>query len=386
MTIDLCTKLKSEKRTQNIPILIIAGDGSNIVEYYFRRVDGYLIRPFSEGKLLFHIEELIKSGENFAGEFNEEYSNKNLYKKSVSIIIPVYNDQKNLGSCLQSIYDCDKQDYEVIVVDDASDQNIKIITDYFPCKYMRLPKNRGQSHARNVGVNNCSGEIVIFTDSDCFVMSHWVRKISNMLIRLHQKVDGIVAVCGQLRSDKGFVEMSHAYSGYAYVQGGKRRFINYLNTSCVAIYKSEFLSVGGFSEDMRNGEDPDLALRLSDHYKKVIFEPSIWVVHNHGIHTFQDMIAKHKKWGHTLGLSLIQKHPRRFKYLLPLLSKPLIHFLSIVPLAFATTIKIIVFNFSSDKNIIMHFPGILINKIYFRWGIFDRSLNHSVKKQYKGET
>ena len=64
-TIDLCAKLKSEERTQNIPILIIAEDGSNIVEYYFKRVEGYLIKPFSESRLLYHVEELIKSDKVF---------------------------------------------------------------------------------------------------------------------------------------------------------------------------------------------------------------------------------------------------------------------------------------------------------------------------------
>jgi len=49
-------------------------------------------------------------------------------EKLVSIVIPVYNDQHNLRLCLQSIYDCDKFDFEVIVVDDASNQNIKMIS------------------------------------------------------------------------------------------------------------------------------------------------------------------------------------------------------------------------------------------------------------------
>jgi glycosyltransferase involved in cell wall biosynthesis len=376
-TIDLCTKLKNEERTKNIPILVIAEDGSNIVEYYFQKIEGYLIKPFNGRKLLSHAEELIKNDKIFGEELEKTHNSKKCMEKLVSIIIPVYNDQKNLGSCLQSIYSCDERNFEVIVVDDYSNQNIKTITEYFPCKYLRLASNRGQSYARNVGVKNCLGEIILFTDSDCLVMPNWVEKFSDTLFRLHQKDDSIVAVCGQLKSDKGFIEMSHAYSGYAYVQGGKCRFTDYLNTSCVAIYKEDFLSSGGFSEDMRNGEDPDLALRLSDSYKKVLFEPSIWVIHNHGVHTCKDMLSKHRKWGYTLGLSLIEKHPRRFKLLRSLLSQPVIHFLTIAPLAIATTIKIIIFNFKSDKKVFMYFPGILINKIFFRWGIFIKSIQSS---------
>ena len=62
-TIDLCAKLKTKEQTKDIPILVIADDGSNIVEYYFRRVDGFLIKPFAESELLNHAQELIRSDE-----------------------------------------------------------------------------------------------------------------------------------------------------------------------------------------------------------------------------------------------------------------------------------------------------------------------------------
>ncbi len=248
-----------------------------------------------------------------------------------------------------------------------------MITDNFLCRYVRLPFNRGQAHARNYGVKESTGDIILFTDSDCRVMRNWARIFSENLMYSHHKSTDIVAICGQLKSDKGFVEMSHAYAGYAYVQGGNHRAMDYLNTSCVAIYKNAFLSVGSFAEDMRNGEDPELALKLAESGCKVVFDSSVWVVHNHGIHTFKDMVSKHKRWGQALGLSLMQKHPQRFKFFLSILSKPSLHFLTILPLALATTIKIIVFNFKSEKKVFMYFPGIFINKIFFRWGIFIRS-------------
>ncbi len=295
-------------------------------------------------------------------------------KSNVSVIIPVYNDAFNLEKCLNSIYDTPYTNFEVIVVDDASIQDFSAILKSFNCRYFRLDVNRGPSGARNRGVKESLGDIILFTDSDCKVMKDWVAEFSGSLIGLNKESPDVVAVSGKLESPKGFIEMSHSYTGYAYVQGTRRHFTEYLNTSCAALYKKYFWGVGGFSEDMRNGEDPDLALKLVEGGKKIIFEPSIRVFHNHGVDSFKKMVLKHKQWGRDLGLSLMQKHPERFKFILPLLLKPWVHFLLIVPMALATTIKIVVVNFKSDKKVLFYAPCIFINKIFFRWGIFIRSL------------
>jgi len=295
--------------------------------------------------------------------------------KTVSVIIPVFNDPINLKKCLAAIFETDHRDFEVIVVDDGSDQQLEPIVKQFPCMYLRIPSNMGQAYCRNFGVKHCQGEVLLFTDSDCVVMNNWVKEFLRVLEEAHQKAQEIVAVCGRHVGPKGFMAMTHVHTGYAYVLSGLRRELEYLNTSCVAVYKDAFLKVGGFSENMRNGEDPDLALKLIGNGQRVIFDPAIWIFHNHGINSFTGMVRKHKLWGHTIGLTLMEKHPERFQPLLSYLKQPVIHFFLIVPLAVATTIKLIKHNFENDKKIIMYSPFILINKIFFRWGVFVRSLS-----------
>jgi glycosyltransferase involved in cell wall biosynthesis len=295
-------------------------------------------------------------------------------KRKASVVIPVYNDAANLEKCLQSIYDTEDQTFEVIVVDDGSSEDLSKVAELFPCKLLRLPSNQGQACARNEGVRQSEGDIILFTDSDCRVMKDWVKRSSDELISAYDKDQRVAAIVSQLRSPKGYIEMSHAHTGYAYVQSHQRYITDYLNTSGMAVLKNAFQDVGGFSEDMRNGEDPELGLKLMEQGNILIFEPSVWVFHNHGVHSFKKMVLKHRQWGQNLGLSLMQKHPKRFKYLLPLLGQPFTHGLLIIPLALATTIKIAVNNFKSDKNVLWYFPCIFINKIFFRWGIFQRSL------------
>src|SRR3989338_1170241 len=141
----------------------------------------------------------------------------------ISVIIPVYNDKGNLERNLDSLFNTEDRNFEVIVVDDGSDDNPSLIVNKFPCKIIQLPVNKGQAYARNIGVKESNGEIILFTDSDCIVMKDWVRKLRDELIKSHKESENIVAVCGRLTSKKRFLEMCHAYAGYGYVQGGQRR-------------------------------------------------------------------------------------------------------------------------------------------------------------------
>lgn len=304
--------------------------------------------------------------------------------KSISVIIPVHNDKENLKKCLVSLFDAEFKNFEVIIVDDCSDDALKPDTEGFPCKVIPLSANSGPAYARNAGVAESTGEIVLFTDADCIVMKDWVLKAAEELIRSHEESPDIAAVCGRLKSGEGFFEMCDSYSGYGYVQNGSRRSVDYLNTACLAFFKEAFCKVGGLSEDMRISEDMEFAIKLVESGYKVIFEPSIYVFHNHGIAIFKDFMAKHKNWGKGLGLNLALKHRNRSRLLLPLLLNPVTHFLMILPIALLTTIKIVCFNIKYDKRMLAYAPFIFLSKIYFRWGIFIRYIAGRGEKDDKG--
>jgi len=94
-----------------------------------------------------------------------------------SIIIPVHNSESILDECLGAIFNCDEKDYEVIVVDDGSTDNSMEIAKKFPCRIVALKPGWGPAAARNRGVKDAEGEIVLFIDSDVVIPKDALYKI-----------------------------------------------------------------------------------------------------------------------------------------------------------------------------------------------------------------
>lgn len=90
-----------------------------------------------------------------------------------SLIIPIYNAEKTLSRCLDSILSQDFDDYEVLCIDDGSkDASLKILGEY-ACRDRRIrvirQTNSGPSIARNTGLDNAQGDWVLFVDADDYL-------------------------------------------------------------------------------------------------------------------------------------------------------------------------------------------------------------------------
>ena len=99
-----------------------------------------------------------------------------------SIIVPVYNTEKYLEKCIESLRKQTYTDFEVILVDDCStDGSYDICKNISECdnrfKVIRQKENKGQSAARNLGLDNICGEYVIFVDSDDYVETDFLEAL-----------------------------------------------------------------------------------------------------------------------------------------------------------------------------------------------------------------
>lgn len=103
--------------------------------------------------------------------------------KSVTIIIPTYNRKDVLEKCLAALSNqtYPKNNYEIIVIDDGSFDGTEIMmksySDDFPCplKYFRQ-ENKGPAAARNVGIKNASGQIILFTGDDIIAQPNFIEE------------------------------------------------------------------------------------------------------------------------------------------------------------------------------------------------------------------
>ena len=113
----------------------------------------------------------------------------------VSIIVPIYNTEKYLKKCLNSIVGQTYQNLEIILVDDGSTDNSDKIADDYAKNDKRIKaihqKNSGQSAARNTGLKKATGDYIGFTDSDDEIKPTFTET----LLKLYSKNTSI-AVCG----------------------------------------------------------------------------------------------------------------------------------------------------------------------------------------------
>ena len=92
-------------------------------------------------------------------------------KIKVSVIVPVYNVEKFIDKCLNSLVKQSLKEIEIIVVNDGSPDNSQKIIDKYVKKYPEkvqsfIKENGGQGSARNIGIVKAKGEYISFVDSD----------------------------------------------------------------------------------------------------------------------------------------------------------------------------------------------------------------------------
>lgn len=140
-----------------------------------------------------------------------------------SIIVPVYNVEDYLDTCLKSILAQSFTDYEVIVVNDGSTDSSKKICEYYTHKYSHIKLidkiNGGLSDARNYGIDNAQGEYLIFLDSDDFWNYDLALEEINKIINQNKELDLIIF--GHTQFDDGEVNIKETVFPTLQIKSGE---------------------------------------------------------------------------------------------------------------------------------------------------------------------
>lgn len=121
----------------------------------------------------------------------------------VTLIVPVYNSEKYIAKCLDSILNQTYKDYEIIVVNDGSkDNSQKIIKEYknrFPDKIISIEqKNKGVSITRNESIKKATGKYIMFVDNDDFLDNDYIE----IFVKNIEEGDYDVVLGGYRRSNQ----------------------------------------------------------------------------------------------------------------------------------------------------------------------------------------
>lgn len=115
----------------------------------------------------------------------------------ISVIIPVYNTEQYLSSCLKSILSQTFNNFEVILINDGSTDQSGILCDEFVKQDSRIKvfhqENAGVSAARNVGLKYAQGKWITFVDSDDELMPDGLEVMINMVQGGSENVDLVLA-------------------------------------------------------------------------------------------------------------------------------------------------------------------------------------------------
>lgn len=198
------------------------------------------------------------------------------YNPLVSIIIPVYNVEKYLNQCVDSLLNQTCKNFEIVLVDDGSPDNSPKICDEYAEKDERVKvihkKNGGLSDARNEGIKNAKGDYLLFLDSDDFYNDNlFLEKLSKII--LDEKCEVIIfpMVCYDAKSLKLIGKMGNLdYSKYNICDKKSEMLYKlimngelfYLSACCYAISRKFVLDNNLFFQKGIVSEDIEWALRL----------------------------------------------------------------------------------------------------------------------------
>ena len=201
----------------------------------------------------------------------------------ISIIVPVYNVEKYLTRCIDSILNQTFTDFELILVDDGSTDKSGVICDKYSKIDSRIKvihsKNEGAAQARNYGLDKANGQYVIFVDSDDF----WTDNSSLDKLLVVAKQTGADVIrgdfdefddSGRMTTQRRILDCrrkiaNRIVSNDVFIRDG----IHGENFVWLCLYKRDAISELRFNEKQRSQEDIDFNIRLFIKPLKSVYVP-----------------------------------------------------------------------------------------------------------------
>lgn len=211
-----------------------------------------------------------------------KYTNKNKKQNDlISIVIPVYNVEKYLKRCLDSVINQTYKKLEIILVNDGSTDKSGDICKGYVKKDKRIvyieQENQGLSGARNTGIDNAHGNYIAFVDSDDYINLNFIEDLYISLI----ETESDIAVCNYAKVDENdFIDTGKKEVGLQKVYSGISKFYNIYNEleTVTTVVWNKLYKIGIFKEiRYPNGkvhEDEFVVYDVMKTCKKIVYTSS----------------------------------------------------------------------------------------------------------------
>jgi glycosyltransferase involved in cell wall biosynthesis len=200
---------------------------------------------------------------------------------SVTVVVPVFNSERHIADCLESLLAQKLTGLQIICVDDgSSDGGCEIIARYrkrhAQIRLIKLPQNMGQGHARNVGLDAADGRYIQFVDSDDLLTPNAIRELLDLA-----EADGADAVkgrfsrCDALGRPMGKVQGTADEIQHAKPLEDLPQLWNF-SSHCCFLFRLDRLRASGvrYPEDMRNGQDTAFLIELLPLLQRISTTPA----------------------------------------------------------------------------------------------------------------
>jgi len=192
----------------------------------------------------------------------------------VSVVIPYYNSAGTIINSLESAVEQTFTDFEIILVDDGSNDNTHVIVDDYIKKNEKIhfkhyyQKNAGPSEARNMGISKSDAEYIAFLDSD----DAWVSNKLEIQMRLlaENEIDLLGSNINILETNGQIIRKYFVTSKLEYISFYRLLFRHYFHTSSSVIRKKVLDNIGGFPEKQKYAEDTLLFNKTARKYKAAV--------------------------------------------------------------------------------------------------------------------
>lgn len=171
-----------------------------------------------------------------------------------SLVVPCYNDRDALELFLKS-YDPPGDNFEMIVVDDCSTDSTAEMVKSYPVRCVRMEKNSGPAAARNRGVREAKGDVIIFCDSDIELGNDALPLIRKYFEK--EDVKSMLAAGFLPPSNKGFFPLFKHYLELSWIENNPVENTEHFSARLGAIHKDLFIKAGGFDESIHSASVED---------------------------------------------------------------------------------------------------------------------------------